>query len=158
MTRGGEGTVGYVYTEETRQQISDSLKKYAEENPNAGKEIGVKIKKFFEENPTAGKINSERQKKYYKDNPIAIEKQSENSKKQFENPEARRKLSDGKGQNKPFDVFTIDGTLIGTFTYQFEAREYLKKEHDIATNIKISCVLAGKRNNSHGFLFKYKTI
>ena len=80
------------------------------------------------------------------------------TKKQFENPEARRKLSDGKGQNKPFDVFTIDGTLIGTFTYQFEAREYLKKEHGIATNIKISCVLAGKRNNSLGFLFKYKTI
>ena len=47
MTRGGEGTIGYVYTEETRQQISDSLKKYAEENPTTGKEKGVKIKKNF---------------------------------------------------------------------------------------------------------------
>jgi len=73
-----------------------------------------------------------------------------------DNPEARRKLSDGKGKNKPFDIFTTEGTFIKTFTYQFDAREYLQKEHHITSTIKISEVLSGKRNSSAGFVFKYK--
>ena len=97
------------------------------------------MKKYHEDNPEAGKGNSERMKKYYN-----------------ENPEARRKLSDGKGKNKPFDVFTANGTFIKTFTYQYEAREYLQKEHHITSTIKISEVLAGRRSSSAGFVFKYK--
>lgn len=78
--------------------------------------------------------------------------------KQFnkDHPEARKKNLDKQGVNKPFDVFTTDGTLIKTFTYQFEAKEYLQKEHHITSTIKISEVLTGKRNNSAGFVFKYK--
>ena len=79
----------------------------------------------------------ERRKKYYEDDP-----------------EARRKSS--KGEHKPFDVFKIDGTFIKTFTYQFEAKEYLQKEYNITSTFKISEVLAGNRKNSAGFVFKYK--
>jgi hypothetical protein len=80
---------------------------------------------------------------------------SEIKKKQFEdNPEARRKSS--KGEHKPFDVFTIDGIFIKTFTYQFEAKEYLQKEYNITSTFKISEVLAGNRNSCAGFVFKYK--
>jgi len=82
---------------------------------------------------------SERIKKYNEDNPDAI-----------------RKLLDGKGKNKPFDVFSKDGTFIKTFDYQFEANEYLQKEYGITSMIKISLVLSGKRNSSAGFIFKYK--
>ena len=39
--------------------------------------------------------------------------------------------------NRPFDVFSLDGILIGTFTYQFEAREYLQKEYNITSEIYI---------------------
>ena len=82
---------------------------------------------------------------------------SEITKKYYEtNPEARRKLSDGKGKNKPFDVFKTDGTFVKTFSYQFEAKEYLQKEYNTTSTFKISYVLAGKRNNSYGFVFKYK--
>ena len=35
---------------------------------------------------------------------------------------------------------TTDGTFIKTFSYQFEAREYLQKEYDITSFIKISDV------------------
>lgn len=49
------------------------------------------------------------------------------------------------GSNKPFDIFTKDGTLIGTFTYQFEAHEYLQKEYDISSRIMISGMLSGKK-------------
>ena len=79
-------------------------------------------------------------------------------KKQYyeNNPEAKQKLSDGKGKNKQFDIFTKDGTFIKTFTYQYEAKEYLQKNYNIISNIKIGQVLAGKAKSAAGFLFKYK--
>jgi hypothetical protein len=70
------------------------------------------------------------------------------------NPELKKKSS--KGQNKPFDIFNLNGEFIKTFNYQFEAKEYLQKEHNITTLIKISEVLSGKRKSSAGFVFKYK--
>jgi hypothetical protein len=226
MTYGGEGTTGYVYTEEQRKEQSNRIKKYFEDNPEAGKKNSEAVKKYYEdnpearqqmseikkqyhidnpearkeqgktlkahyENPEAKKKNSEAVKKYYEDNPEARKQMSEKSTKQWENPEARKqmskikkkyyednpeaiqknretlkkyyeensearqKLSDGKGKNKPFDVFTKDGTFIKTFTYQFEAKEYLEKEYDIFLS-NISAVLSGKRNNTIGFVFKYK--
>jgi hypothetical protein len=226
MTYGGEGTNGYVYTEDDRQKCSKSQKKrfenpeerkkysetqkkrfenpeeikknseaqkkYYQENPEAKNEMSKKIKKYFEnpeailknkeaqiiynqEHPEKGEAHSkkmkqhyenntearnhhgEKIKQYYKTNPESREKMSEITKKYYEtNPEARRKLSDGKGKNKPFDVFKTDGTFVKTFSYQFEAKEYLQKEYNTTSTFKISYVLAGKRNNSYGFVFKYK--
>ena len=208
MTYGGEGTNGYIHTEEYKQKKSEITIKYYEDNPNAGKEHGQKMTKYFEnpeakqkqserlkkynenpeakqkqseaqkkyheDNPDAGKKQSERLKKYHEDNPDAgkehgkvlkttyennpekRQKHSEIKKKHLENPEARQKLSDGKGKNKPFDVFTIDGTFIKTFNYQFKAKEYLQKEYNITSTIKISEVLAENRNSSAGFVFKFK--
>jgi len=225
MTYGGEGTNGYVFTEEDKQKQSEITKKFFEnpenrqkqseritkyfENPEAREQMSNIKKKYYEDNPDVGKEQGERMKKYYEDNPEARQQASETTKKQFENPEARlkhseirkkyfednpdagkehserlkkyyenpeaiqknrdamikhykdnpearRKLSDGKGKNKPFDIFTTEGTFIKTFTYQFDAREYLQKEHHITSTIKISEVLSGKRNSSAGFVFKYK--
>jgi hypothetical protein len=114
------------------------------------------MKKYYEENPDAKKEMSEIKKQYFEENPEVRQQMSERVKKYFENPDARRKMSDGKGQNKSFDVFTDDGTFIKTFTYQYEAREYLQKEHHIASTIKIGAVLAGSRKSSAGFVFRYK--
>ena len=103
------------------------------------------------------KKTSEALKKHYKDNPEAGQKNGEKRKEYYEkNPEARRKLSDGKGKNKPFDVFTKDGIFVNTFCYQFEAKEYLQKEHHITSTINIIDVLAGHLKKSAGFVFKYK--
>ena len=78
-------------------------------------------------------------------------------KKHFEdNPEARRNISKKRRQHKPFDVFTLDGIFVKTFTYQFEAKEYLQTEYKITSTFKIGEVLAGNRNSSAGFVFKYK--
>lgn len=275
MTYGGEGTNGYVFTEELKKQQSERRKKYYEENPDAGKEHSEKLKQYYKdnpedrdkqsermkiilnnpeiigkmsesqqkrwdiearremseikksyydehpearkqhsekmkknfENPEAIQKNKEAQKKYveehpesrermseiskqywssqeareqqserrkkYFENPESREKNSESQKKRFENLEARQKMSEIKkkhyednpdarrkastrGQHKPFDVFTIDGTYVKTFTYQFEAKEYLQKEYNITSTFKISEVLAGNRNSSAGFVFKYK--
>ena len=240
MTYGGDGTNGYVFTEEDKQKISEALKKHHEDNPDTREkmsEISKKrwenpdtrekmskitkkrwenpeerqkcseaLKKHFEENPNAGKKHSERMKKHFEnpearqkcsealkkrfENPEARQKHGESQKERFENPEerqkhsesqkkrfknpeeiqkmseahkkhhaenpnARRKTLDRKGQNKPFDVFTADGTFIKTFTYHFEAKEYLQKEHHITSTIKIGSVLNGMQKISAGFVFKY---
>jgi hypothetical protein len=197
MTYGGEGTNGYVYTEEDNLRISEGRKIYFENNPAARQQISKRMKTYFKdnldarekcseikkehykENPEARQQISEIRKKYFKDNPDAREqlgqKLSEIKKKHYkENPETRQQTSDAMikynkenpdfkkkrldttGKNKPFDVFTADGTFIKTFTYQFEAIEYLQKKHHITSTIKICEVLAGKRQKTLGFVFKYK--
>ena len=94
---------------------------------------------------------------YYKKNPEARQQASERTKNHYkDNPETRKKILDTKGQNKPFDIFTIEGTFVKTFCYQFEAREYLQKEHHIEKTIKIGLVLSGQLKRSAGFVFKYK--
>jgi hypothetical protein len=222
MTYGGEGTVGYIHTEENNQKNRERRIKYYEENPEARQKISEIIKKHFEnpearlknseaqkkrfenpeeiqknreaqikrfDDPEARLKNSEAQKKRYEnpeqrkahsermktlfENPEAIKKCSEAQKKRFENPEERQKMSemkkkqfednpeiqtkrlDAMGKNKQFDVFK-DGAFIKTFTYQFQAKEYLQKQYEISSNIKISEVLAGRQKNSAGFVFKYK--
>jgi hypothetical protein len=144
----------YFENSEAREQMSERMKNYNEEHPEKGKAHSEKMKQHYE-NPEEREKMSEIKKKYF-ENPEAIKKCSEAQKKRFENPEARQKLSDGKGKNKPFDVFKKDGTFIKTFTYQFEAKEYLQNEHKITSIISIGEVLEGKRNSSAGFVFKYK--
>jgi hypothetical protein len=134
MTYGGEGTNGYVFTEEDRQRMSEALIAYFG-NPEARQQQSERLRRHYENNPEA----RQQKRTHYEDNP-----------------EVRRKVLDGKGKNKPFDIFTKEGTFIKTFNYQFEAREYLQKEHHITSTIQISSVLSGKQNSSAGFVFKYK--
>jgi len=140
---------------ELRQQMSERTKKYYEDNPEAREQMSETLKNSLS-TPEAKKKCSDAQKKRF-ENPDERQKNSERRKLHFkENPDAREKILDGRGKNKPFDVCTLDGTFIKTFTYQFEAIEYLKKEHHITTTIKISEVLKGRRKMSAGFVFKYK--
>ena len=181
MTLGGEGTNGYVFTEEDKQKMSESQKKYYE-NPEAREKTSNGLKKYYKENPEAIQKNSESKKKYHKEHPEAGKEHSERLKKLYrenpkvgqnigakikqkisdslkkynkENPEAKKKMLDGKSLNKPFDVFKIDGIFIETFNYQFEAKEYLQKEYN-KEKIDISAVLCGRQTSSKGFVFKYK--
>ena len=132
----------------------EAQQKYHQENPQAREHMSDIKKKYYEEHPGARQKCGEAQKKRY-ENPEEIKKNSERMKKYYENnPDARRKAS--KVQPKPFDVFTTNGSYINTFAYQFEAKEYLQKEYNITSTVKISEVLAGNRNTSVGFVFKYK--
>ena len=129
------------------------MKKYFEDNPNAGKEHSERMKKRFEDNPNAGKEHGERMKKHY-ENPEARKKNSEAQKNR--SPEWIKKKLDIQGHNKAFDVFTADGTFIKTFTYQYEAKDYLQKEYHITSNVSMRAVLTGRLKSSAGFVFKYK--
>ena len=154
--KASEITKKYFENPEARQKASEITKKYFKSPEKRQKQSEIK-KKYFEENPEAGKEHSERLKKYFEENPTARQKNREALKKHYEeNPTARQKVSDGKGKNKPFDIFTTNGTFIKTFNYQFEAIEYLQKEHHITTTINICAVLNGRRKSSAGFVFTYK--
>jgi len=93
MTYGGEGTNGYVYTEEDRQKMSEAHKKYYEEHPDAREQISEISKKQFE-NPEAREQMRKIKKKYHEDNPDARKEQGEKLKKYYENPDARKEQSE----------------------------------------------------------------
>ena len=118
--------------------------------------MSERTKQYFN-NPEARQRQSEKRKKYYENNPDAAKQQGERKKKYYEeHPEIIKKRLDTLGQNKPFDIFTKNGTYINTFNYIFEANNYLQKEYNITSIINIGQVLAGKIKTSYGFVFKYK--
>jgi group I intron endonuclease len=154
---------------EKRELMSDKKKQYYIDNPEAGKDYGIKMRQLHKDNPEIGKLMSDKKKQFHIDNPNAgkehgdrlkqlhkdnpeIGKLISDKKKQYyiENPNAKR-----KGLPKSFDVCKIDGTYIGTFDYQFEARTELNLKYEIPTTVKISEVLRGTRPSSHGLLFTY---
>jgi hypothetical protein len=155
-----------------REQMSKKKKEFYEQNPEQGKLNSERLKAYYL-TPGAREKHGESQKKRFKnpdekqklfhaqetywENPDARRAQSKRMKERFQtNPEILKKKLDTQGNNKPFDVFTKDGLFIKTFTYQFEAIKYLQTEHNITSTIKIGEVLRGERNNSAGFVFKYK--
>ena len=137
---------------EARQKMSEIKKQYYKDNPEAAILHGKKIKRFYENNPQERQKNGERQRKRF-ENLEEREKMRKIKKRYYENNSEARQY---KKNYKPFNVFKIDGTYIKSFDYQYQAREYLQKTYGIKGQIKISEVLRGTRNYSHGFTFKYK--
>jgi len=54
MTYGGEGVIGYLFTEKDKQKMSESRKKYFD-NPESRQKVGEIKKKYYRDNPEAGK-------------------------------------------------------------------------------------------------------
>ena len=139
------------------QKHSEKMKQHYKNNPQSKEQMREIKNKLYKNNPELRQICSERTIKYYKNHPEAGTEHSEKMKKRFEeNPQHKKIILDTKGQNKPFDIFKLNGEFIKTFNYQFEAKEYLQKEHNITTLIKIGAVLSENRKSSAGFIFKYK--
>jgi hypothetical protein len=91
MTYGGEGTNGYVFTEEDRQKISEAQKKRFE-NPDEIQKISeAAITRF--DNDEERIRHSERMKQRMIDNPGLREKFSEAQIKRFDDPKEREKNS-----------------------------------------------------------------
>jgi group I intron endonuclease len=74
MTHGGEATTGYQFTDEVKEQISQSVTLYFEENPDAKELLSIKAKQRFED-------------------PKEREHSSIMAKQRFEDPEERQKIS-----------------------------------------------------------------
>ena len=143
----------YFEDPKARQAMSERSKRYFDTHPEAGKKHSERMKMYYDEHPEARQAISEKLKGYYEDKPEARQARSERMKKSFENLEVKKKFLDARGCNKPFDVFKLDGTYIETFTYIFEAKQYLQKEYGVTPYV--SSVLIGTAKSSHGFTFKY---
>ncbi len=108
MTIGGEGANGYVFTEEDRIKLSNSLKEYYQKNPDKCQEMSERAKEYARKNPEKSAQHSEFMKErlkdeevkrmaiqplktFYENNPNAY---SEIQKKRYENPEERNKASE----------------------------------------------------------------
>ena len=138
---------------EVRKQMSEIGKQYYEKTQGAREENSKRQKKRFErqserdklseihkkrlENPEIRKQISETGKQYYKEHPERLEQMSKIGKELWKTTEHRIKMLNARGLNKPFDMFKKDGTFIKTFTYQFEAKEYLKNELNITLTIAV---------------------
>lgn len=82
MTYGGEGSFGYVFTDEAKLKNSEIRKKYFKDNPFAGKQHSIIMKKYYEDNANARKVMSELKKKHY-EKPEVRKKHSEAQKKKY---------------------------------------------------------------------------
>jgi len=125
-------------------------------DPESRKKASERVKIQYANNPQLGKEHGEKLRNMYKNTPGLREKCSKSQKTRFNDTKEKQKILDTRGKNKPFNMYTVDGKFIKEFNYQFEAKEYLKKEHDITSTIKIVQVLNGSRKSSAGFVFKYK--
>lgn len=97
MTYGGEGTGGYVYTEEDKKKMSEIQKRRFEENPELGKIHSDKIRQYHIRNPKAGQIQGNKLRQKYYEDPIFIllKEQISNSLKTYykNNPELSKQRS-----------------------------------------------------------------
>ncbi len=135
---------------EVLAKMSERTKQYYKDNPQAAVEHGKRHKQYWKDNPEAKVKNSERMKQYYKDNPEVRIEQSERRKQYFkDNPQAREKGIPAK----PFTVHK-DGELIGTFTHQFYAKDYIRENYGVK-KVRVGEVLTNKFTHSHHFVFKY---
>ena len=116
MTRGGEGSGGYIQTEKDKQRASEAQSNYFKNNPDKmeiqvakmtkrrienpiewGKEHGEKLNKHYDINTKSGMEAREKARKKtieQFERPGQREKASEGQKRRFENPEERKKNSE----------------------------------------------------------------
>jgi hypothetical protein len=97
MTLGGEGTNGYVFTEEDKQKMSEAAKNYFANLDAEGRQKKSEgHKKPYEDNPELRQQVRETKLKYYKENPGARQQISEANLKRFEDPKEREKNSEAQ--------------------------------------------------------------
>ena len=149
-----ERTKEQFSSQEARERHSEAMNKRYEDQGERDK-ISEGLKRYYNSNPKAKEQLSERQEVYWA-KPETRQQAKERATEFWSNAEAKRARADKLGQNKPFDVFKIDGTFIKTFAYQFEAKAYLHEEYGVSQVMDISSILNGKRTSSRGFTFKYK--
>ena len=155
--------LGKKHSAESKEKISESKKKYWQDNPEASKEMSEIKKKYYRDNPEACKKHGEVMKKYYRDNSEACKEMSEIKKKYYrDNPEAKeknRKQLDYVREKcriarmKAVCQFDIKN---GKFVQIFESATYAS----IKTKINRSCITScctGRQKIAGGFRFRFAT-
>jgi putative endonuclease len=111
MTYGGEGTNGYVFTEDVKQLMSKKRIQYFEDNSEAREKCSKAQKKRFE-NPQARKQHSEIKKKFFDENPNAGKEHSKRLKKYFEDKEYKILHTNWRFKRLEVDIIAYNGDTL----------------------------------------------
>jgi group I intron endonuclease len=147
MTLGGDGTIGYKYSEEQVEANRKRRKEYFKNPKNIEKQSKANLL-AHQRNPNQAKEHSKFQKKRFEDEKER-EKVAEGMRKYLSEEERLRIHSIERGA-KPFQVYK-DGELIGEWLTQNQCAR------DLGVNVShLNHCLHGKRKQHKGYKFKYK--
>ena len=146
MTLGGDGTIGYKYSEEQVEANRKRRKEYFKNPKNIEKQSKANLL-AHQRNPNQAKEHSKFQKKRFEDEKER-EKVAEGMRKYLSEEERLRIHSIERGA-KPFQVYK-DGELIGEWLTQNQCAR------DLGVNVShLNHCLHGKRKQHKGYIFKY---
>jgi hypothetical protein len=151
---GGNGTHGYVWTEDDKQKLSEVMKKYFEENPEAGKKHSERLKKHYEENPEVRKEHGEkiRQAKLGKkrdQNIINKIIQTKASKHNIQ-PNLDLKGQHKSNSQKSIIQYDLQNNLLNEYQSAQDAGRCLGKSGN-----SIADCAAGRQKTAYGYIWKY---
>jgi len=154
MTDGGEGMLGYKYSDESREKMSKSRKgkpKYKLRGRPLSEETKRKLseKAKLRPNPNKGKKYSEERKK-----KIGLSKIGNKymlGKKHSDETREKMKISKSKISGKPILQFDLDGNFMCEYMSKREASRCTKVDRKV-----IDSIINGRKDKRHKFLFKYK--
>lgn len=132
LTLGGEGSYGYIKTEEQIKNSKNAVNKYFSIPENREKASQIL-------------------KKIYKDNPEKRVKMSNTLKEYYSVLENREKAAVSHGL-KPFNVYKKD---TGEFVGQWISQQLCVEDLNFLSHSQVSCYLSGKYKNANGYIFIY---
>ena len=93
-TLGGEGILGFKYTEEQKKEHGVKLRQFHKDNPEVGASMSVKKKAFHVANPDAAKQHGDRMIQIHKNNPdLAVSMSAKKKAFHVANPDAAKQHS-----------------------------------------------------------------
>lgn len=148
LTIGGDGTVGYKHSDESKLRNSERRKEHFKDAKNRKKQSKAGIIAHHE-NPKLAKEHSRFQTKRFKDQGER-DRVAEGMRKYLSKKENLERHSRVRG-GKEFFVMDTEGNVIAEYLIQAECAREMNLQHS-----KINLCLKGKRKTHGGYIFKYK--
>lgn len=148
LTRGGDGTLGYLHSEESKQKNSERRTQFFKNLKNRKMQSKAGILAHHA-NPKLAKEHSEFQIERFKDKNER-EKVAEGMRKYLSKKENLERHSRVRG-GKEFYVMDLEENIIAEYLIQAECARKMNLQHS-----KINLCLKGKRKTHGGYKFKYK--
>lgn len=148
MTDGGEGTPGWFPNDNTKEKISETLRKYFQDENNRKRNSDA-VKRALAEMPEDKKKKMLANRLKACRDPIRRKKQSDALKRHF-TEDQREKEAIRRG-SKSFIVHDLDGNFIGEWTNKTKCASELG-----INRANMRKVLNGENTHTKGYVLRYK--
>lgn len=167
------------YSKMHRDEISERVKAWFRDNPEASKEHGKRIKQvwaehpeivkrsrqkcreYYDLHPEARKLKSDQTRQYFEKHPEARQHNARKTHEYYQNPEVKKWKSEErkrffaehpeKKTTKPIDQYTVDGVFVRSWNSGVEAENIGGYDRKL-----ISACVTGKHKTACGFIWRYK--